>query len=579
MSDIDDCDNNTSSHEQEDEEEYEYDYSDEDEFMDQQQQQTGDDDASMADLDEDERGNSENNTKTHNKKPRSSSTELTSDNPNAAPVKGFYGREEADYGEGSSSLQGGINQVEGIRMLESAELMPVMKRRIREVTEVLSIPESAAGVLMREHKWAKERLFEIFYTDPEALLDKYGVRCRCEAPIAAAPVAAPAGRMTRNRLAKLKASRECPICFMDDLDPADMFCMPCGHSFCRDCWYGFIQCKIGDGPSCVRESCPQTDCKEALTEEEVGTLAPDLLPKFEEYQLRSFVEMNGSTRWCPGPGCTKVAMESSPTFASTGFSASVAECKCGTLFCLRCGEEPHAPSTCAELGRWKEKCKNESETANWILANTKCCPKCSTRIEKNQGCNHMSCQQCKYEFCWICMGGWTDHGANTGGYYKCNKYDPTKSDDDQSDAAKAKRELDRYLHYYKRHHAHAMAQKFAEKQLKETEAKMILLQESSDNSTWADVEFLKNASEQLIECRRVLKYTYTFAYYLADGTKKKERFEHHQEMLEKFTESLSEQTELPIAEMNRTDVVNQTRVVNRFMRNILSYVEDGMEED
>ena len=108
---------------------------------------------------------------------------------------------------------------------------------------------------------------------------------------------------------------------------------------------------------------------------------------------------------------------------------------------------------------------------------------------------------------------------------------------------------------------------------------MILLQESSDNSTWADVEFLKNASEQLIECRRVLKYTYTFAYYLADGTKKKERFEHHQEMLEKFTESLSEQTELPITEMNRTDVVNQTRVVNRFMRNILSYVEDGMEED
>ena len=106
MSDIDDCDNNTSSHEQEDEEEYEYDYSDEDEFMDQQQQQTGDDDASMADLGEDERGNSENNTKTHNKKPRSSSTELTSDNPNAAPVKGFYGREEADCGEGSSSLQG-----------------------------------------------------------------------------------------------------------------------------------------------------------------------------------------------------------------------------------------------------------------------------------------------------------------------------------------------------------------------------------------------------------------------------------------------------------------------------------------
>jgi ariadne-1 len=332
-------------------------------------------------------------------------------------------------------------------------------------------------------------------------------------------------------------------------------------------------------PSCVRETCPQTDCKEALTEEEVAALAPDLLPKFVEYQLRSFVEMNGLTRWCPGPGCTKVAMASSSTFASSGFAACVAECKCGTLFCLRCGEEPHAPCSCAELGRWQDKCRNESETANWILANTKCCPKCNTRIEKNQGCNHMSCQQCKWEFCWICMGSWAEHGANTGGYYKCNRYDPLKTDTDQSAEARAKRELDRYLHYYKRYDAHNQAQKFAEKQLKETEAKMVLLQESSDNSLWADVEFLKNASEQLIECRRVLKYTYTFAYYMTDGSKKKERFEHHQEMLEKFTESLSEQTELPISEMNRTDVINQTRVVDKFMKNILSYVEDGMEED
>jgi len=131
-------------------------------------------------------------------------------------------------------------------MLESSELTPVMKRRIREVTEVLSIPESAAAVLMREHKWAKERLFEIFYTDPERLEEKCGVRARCEAP-SSAPVVVPTGRVTRNRAAKLKAARECGICCEDDLDPAQMYSMPCGHSFCRDCWYGFIQCAIGDG--------------------------------------------------------------------------------------------------------------------------------------------------------------------------------------------------------------------------------------------------------------------------------------------------------------------------------------------
>lgn len=53
------------------------------------------------------------------------------------------------------------------------------------------------------------------------------------------------------------------------------------------------------------------------------------------------------------------------------------------------------------------------------------------------------------EFCWICMGDWSEHGSSSGGYYKCNKYEAKEGDGD-NDVAKAKAELDRYLHYYKR---------------------------------------------------------------------------------------------------------------------------------
>lgn len=166
----------------------------------------------------------------------------------------------------------------------------------------------------------------------------------------------------------------------------------------------------------------------------------------------------------------------------------------------------------------------------------------------------------------------------------------------------------------------AEAQNFAKRQLLETEKRMVQLQESKLNSTWTDVEFLKNANEQLVECRRVLKFTYTFAYYLTmppkeskdkdekvkpkkmgKATKKdkknenedvttaenppkeqnmqKVRFEHHQEMLERFTENLSELVEKNLPDIDRVMVVNQTRVVDRFMKNMLQYVEDGMEED
>ena len=60
---------------------------------------------------------------------------------------------------------------------------------------------------------------------------------------------------------------------------------------------------------------------------------------------------------------------------------------------------------------------------------------------------------------------------------------------------------------------------------------------------------------------------------------KKELFEHHQENLEKYTEQLSELTELDVEEMQkqRTEIINYTRVTSRFMNQILVAVEEGLE--
>ena len=463
-----------------------------------------------------------------------------------------------------------------IRMLPAEELKPVMNEQIQEAVEVLGTPASASAILLREHKWAKERLFQSFFDNPDKVQEKCGVLNRCRGggedkkPSAvAAPAAAAAAssrrntRSTRNNPSKVAAApvakrKNCDICMDEDgFEDSEMIGMPCGHEFCETCWYGYIHNALEKGPACVRETCPEAGCSELITEEEVAKAAPDLLPKFENYQLRSFVETYGMTRWCPGPGCGQVALApgSGGVFADAG---GTAECtKCETCFCLKCGEEPHVPISCKDLAAWQEKCRNESETANWILANTKQCPKCHSRIEKNQGCNHMTCRSCNHHFCWICMGDWSEHGANTGGYYKCNKFDANADKNDQSDAARAKRELNRYLHYYKRFHEHSQAQDFAKRSMKEVEARMVLLQEQN-SSNWADVEFLTAANKQLVECRKVLKYSYAFAFYLEEGDKKT-RFEYHQEMLERFTEHLSELSEKPIQEMNRTEVVNQVR--------------------
>lgn len=47
---------------------------------------------------------------------------------------------------------------------------------------------------------------------------------------------------------------------------------------------------------------------------------------------------------------------------------------------------------CSLLMKWKKKCDDDSETYNWIHANTKECPKCQATIEKDGGCNHIICR-------------------------------------------------------------------------------------------------------------------------------------------------------------------------------------------
>lgn len=182
--------------------------------------------------------------------------------------------------------------------------------------------------------------------------------------------------------------------------------------------------------------------------------------------------------------------------------------------------------------------------------------------------NHITCRSCKYEFCWVCNGNWLEHGNHTGGFYKCNKYDPktvkkgdgTNADGTTADEDEAKAELNRYLHYYQRYHNHDQSKKFAAKQRASTEKRMLDLQQSSTTSAlWIDVQYLLTAMLQVTECRNVLKYTYVYAYYLTDGPEKT-LFEYLQQQLETSTETLSEMSEQPIEQLEREKLVNYTRV-------------------
>jgi hypothetical protein len=119
--------------------------------------------------------------------------------------------------------------------------------------------------------------------------------------------------------------------------------------------------------------------------------------------------------------------------------------------------------------------------------------------------------------------------------------------------------------------------KFAAKQRQQAVKRMIDLQ-TTGNVGWIDVQYLQQGVEQLIDCRRVLKYTYAFAYYMPTGPKK-DLFEYNQSMLESHTERLSELVELEGEDVDRSEVINFTRVTCKFMNSLLDQVEsDGLAD-
>ncbi|CAJ2643370.1 unnamed protein product [Trifolium pratense] len=419
-------------------------------------------------------------------------------------------------------------------VLKESDIRQRQEDDISRLADFLSISHVAASLLLRHYNWSVSKVNDAWFADESKVRMTVGL---LEKPVYQNP--ADANELT------------CGICF-DAYPLSEIEAASCGHLFCFSCWGGYIGTSISDGPGCLMLRCPDPACKAAVDQNMINLVASgEDKEKYDRYLLRSYVEDNKKTKWCPAPSC-----EHAVNFDG-GLGNYDVSCLCSYSFCWNCTEDAHRPVDCDTVSKWILKNNAESANTNWILAYTKPCPECKKPIEKNQGCSHMTCKSpCNFQFCWLCLGAWREHGGS------CNRYEADKQNETEKRKERAKKSIERYTHYYERWASNQSSRQKALADLQKMQSVEIEKLIRTQCQLKSELKFITEAWLQIVECRRVLKWTYAYGYYLPENEHaKKQLFEYLQGEAESGLERLHQCAEQEI-QVFLSDNVNPSKEFN-----------------
>lgn len=196
----------------------------------------------------------------------------------------------------------------------------------------------------------------------------------------------------------------CEICLFDLVSP---YSLPkCSvHKFCLTCINKYLEILISDS-KVMNIKCPGNKCEHEFPEDEIIRLvSEEVFSKYLKFKQRAELLKDPTIKWCMRPDCEGYVK-------GTEYE-TIKECPiCAFQICFKCGKAWHPKKTCDQV--------IEADYEAWAVGKEiQLCPSCKHRIEKIEGCNHMTCAICQYNFCWLCRGKYSSNHFNKLNPFGC----------------------------------------------------------------------------------------------------------------------------------------------------------------
>ena len=203
--------------------------------------------------------------------------------------------------------------------------------------------------------------------------------------------------------------KSCQICFLE-IQENEKFSLKCKHQYCLECIVYYIEEEIRNA-KVAKIRCPSKDCSEIFNEEKIKSMVTEEnFTKYKKFLNRDQIMNDPDSVLCPIVNCegySKIDKENTIFSESLNNDEYYMRNKKTTKHQVKytCTNRHNFCSKCMKIWHDTSSCEDDKEILDFSTDTGKIlkkCPKCKVWTEKDEGCNHMNCRLCLYDWCWLC---------------------------------------------------------------------------------------------------------------------------------------------------------------------------------